>query len=319
MPNGVDISENELLESHPSAFQKLLFDHTTRKNIFWATDSYADRGEGYQPHDEITIEKVTGENGLIVRPRAVKSREEQTKRSRDKAEVFTPPWVCNSQNNLVDNAWFGREDVFNHEVNEGDNHTWIPTEGKIFFPEGDKEKTWRKYVGGNVMEVSCGEGPYLVSRYDTVTGLPIPIHYRIGLLDRKLRIVSENTDNTSDWLKMAQKAFMSTYGFEWQGDNLLLAREALFFTFIDYYKDKFGKLPQEASMDYIAYIISWNNADWKSFYKEFYKKEEEEDFPCMKADDPNSYSKFDVFLKGIELWLEQKGLKMDYKEENNPM
>lgn len=95
MPNGVDISENELLESHPSAFQKLLFDHTTRKNIFWATDSYADRGEGYQPHDEITIEKVTGENGLIVRPRAVKSREEQTKRSRDKAEVFTPPWVCN--------------------------------------------------------------------------------------------------------------------------------------------------------------------------------------------------------------------------------
>lgn len=169
------------------------------------------------------------------------------------------------------------------------------------------------------MEVSCGEGPYLVSRYDTVTGLPIPIHYRIGLLDRKLRIVSENTDNTCDWLKMAQKAFMSTYGFEWQGDNLLLAREALFFTFIDYYKDKFGKLPQEASMDYIAYIISWNNADWKSFYKEFYKKEEEEDFPCMKADDPNSYSKFDVFLKGIELWLEQKGLKMDYKEENNPM
>lgn len=257
MANEVDISENELLESYPAIFQKLLFDHTTRKNIFWATMSYADKGEGYQPHDEITIDKITGENGLMIRPRAVKSREEQSKRSRDMAEVFTAPWVCNAQNNLVDNAWFGRNDVFNHEVNNGDTQTWIPTEGKIIFPD-DKDKTWRKYVSGNVLEVSCGEGPYLVSRYDAVSGEPIPIHNRIGLLDRKLRVVGENTTTSGEWLKMAQKAYMTTYGFEWQGDNLLLAREALFFTFIDYYKDKFGKLPQEASLDYIAYIISWN-------------------------------------------------------------
>ena len=26
---------------------------------------------------------------------------------RGKAEVFTPSWVCNCQNNLVDDAWFG--------------------------------------------------------------------------------------------------------------------------------------------------------------------------------------------------------------------
>ena len=259
MANEVDISENELLENHPWVFQQLLFEHTTRKNIFWATVSYADRKDGYQPHDEITIPKITGENGLILRPRAVKSREEQSKRSRDMAEVFTPSWVCNAQNNLVDEAWFGRKDVFNHEkTNEDGSHVWIPTTDKITFPEDDKNKTWRKYVSENVMEVSCGEGPYLVSRYDTVTGDPIPINKRIGLLDRKLRVVGENTTTSGEWLKMAQKAFMSTYGFEWQGDNLLLAREALFFTFVDYYKDKFGKLPLEASMDYIAYIISWN-------------------------------------------------------------
>lgn len=28
---------------------------------------------------------------------------------RDKAEVFTPSWVCNAQNNLVDNQWFGKK------------------------------------------------------------------------------------------------------------------------------------------------------------------------------------------------------------------
>ena len=44
------------------------------------------------------------------------------------------------------------------------------------------------------LEISCGEAPYLVSRYDTVMGETIPISQRIGLLDRKLRVVSENTD-----------------------------------------------------------------------------------------------------------------------------
>ena len=38
----------------------------------------------------------------IIRPRAVKSKEEQTQRAKDKAEVFTPAWICNAQNNLID-------------------------------------------------------------------------------------------------------------------------------------------------------------------------------------------------------------------------
>ena len=51
---------------------------------------------------------------------------------------------------------------------------------------------------------------------------------------------------------------MSIYGYEWQGDNLVLARESLLYTFIDYYKVKFGKKPQLKSLQYIASIISWN-------------------------------------------------------------
>ena len=39
---------------------------------------------------------------------------------------------------------------------------------------------------------------------------------------------------------MAEKAFKHTYGYEWQGDSLLLAREALLCTFIEYFVDKFN-------------------------------------------------------------------------------
>jgi hypothetical protein len=189
----------------------------------------------------------------------VKSAEEQIQRIKDKAEVFTPSWVCNAQNNLVDEAWFGRPNVFNTEsIDENGVHTWTPTEGKIAFDNESKDKNWKKYVRDTRLEITCGEAPYLVSRYDTTTGEVIPIERRIGLLDRKLRVVCENCDTSEEWLDMAQEAYKNIYGYEWQGDNLLLAREALLFTFNDYFIAKFGKVPNYRSFKYIAYIISWN-------------------------------------------------------------
>ncbi|MBQ7142818.1 MAG: restriction endonuclease subunit M, partial [Bacteroidaceae bacterium] len=198
--------------------------------------------------------------GRVIMPRVLKDKQLQIDRTKDKAEVFTPSWVCNAQNNLIDEAWFGHKDVFNHEVvNEDGTHSWIPTEGKIEFPEGDKQKTWKKYVTENRLEITCGEAPYLVSRYDTTTGESIPLANRIGLLDRKLRIVGENTTNPGEWLDWARKAYMHTYGYEWQGDNLLLAREALLYTFIEYYKAKFpDEELKKSSIVGIARIISWN-------------------------------------------------------------
>ena len=41
---------------------------------------------------------------------------------------------------------------------------------------------------------------------------------------------------------------MRIYGYEWQGDNLFLVRESLLYTFVDYYKAKFGKKPQLKSL-----------------------------------------------------------------------
>lgn len=252
----IDISENEILASSPELLAALLKDHTTKGNIFWATDNYAERGEGYQFSDPITIEAITGENGSVIVPRAWKSRRQQQLRSREMAEVFTPSWICNKMNNLVDNAWFDRENIFNTEIDNPDgSHTWLPSEGKIKFPEG---KTWLDYISQNQLEITCGEAPFLVSRYDTVTGEPLPIGMRRGLLDRKLRVVGENTDTFQQWIDAAIIALQSTYGYEWQGDNLLLARENLLYTFLDYYRAKFGEELPKQYLPELAVIISWN-------------------------------------------------------------
>ena len=246
----IDILEHGL---SPKVLETLLCDHTTGRNIFWATHDYEALGEGYRYDDELRLELISGERAGVVKPRVLKSLENQTDRSKDMAEVFTPSWICNAQNNLVDAAWFGREDVFN--TTDEATHSWQERPERIAFPE---DKTWRDYVRSTRLEITCGEAPYLVSRYDTVTGAKIPLQRRIGLLDRKLRIVGENTETSGDWLEWAQIAYQNTYGYEWQGDSLLLAREALLLTFIEYFEAKFGKLPQEKSVSAIANIISWN-------------------------------------------------------------
>ncbi len=189
-------------------------------------------------------------------PRILKSRDTQSARSRDMAEVFTPSWICNAQNNLIDEAWFGRKDVFNTEYTDEQGwHLWRVCSEKILFPVG---KTWKDYVRDTRLEITCGEAPYIVSRYDATTGEPIPIGERIGLLDRKLRVVGENTATMGEWLEWAQEAYKSVYAYEWQGDNLLIARMEMLVSFIEYYRQKFGKPPLPKSINFIAYIISWN-------------------------------------------------------------
>ena len=247
-----DVREDDIMSSSPALLEELLRDHTTGQNIIWATDDYADLGEGYTFHDQITPERITGTHGNLIKPRTDKAQEVQVGRKRGKAEIFTPAWICNAQLNLIDEAWCGRKAVFN---TESADHTWEATRGKVVFPEG---KTWRDYVRTPRLEITCGEGPYLVSRYDATTGEAIPIENRVGIIDRKLRVVGENTQSSGDWLRWAHEALMSTYGYEWQGDSLLLARESLLASFIEYYRAKFGTSPLEKSSRYAAYIISWN-------------------------------------------------------------
>ena len=251
----IDVLEQDILDASPFLLDLLLQDKTTEKNIVWATDDYVANGSAYAPEKEILPALITGANTKIIQPRIAKNKEAQRNRTRKSAEVFTPGWICNLMNDLCDEEWFGRENVFN-TLN---GHDWTPTKQAIAFePDGRKTPPWMRYVDSRRLEITCGEAPYLVSRYDATTGEPLPIEKRIGVLDRKLRIVSENTANETDWFFWARRAFESTYGYEYQGDNLLLARENLLCTFADYHVAKFGKPAPLTQLKQIANIIAWN-------------------------------------------------------------
>ena len=189
----------------------LLKDRTTGRNIIWANTEHG-------------REEITADDVKLIRPRWQKLREQQRQRTKDRAEIFTPPEVCRIQNDLID----------------------------------AKGKSWTDYVDARFLEITCGEAPYLVSRYNAVTGEPIPIKDRVGLLDRKLRVVSLETKTPPDWTTWAIRAVKSVYGYEFQGDNLFLARRNVFETFKDYYAEKFYREPPEDILREVAEVISWN-------------------------------------------------------------
>lgn len=206
----------------------LLIDQTTKKNMLWGTDSYEHLGEAFAPTAQMKPELVTGKNGKLIQPRAVKSREEQQRRTKEKGEVFTPLKIVEQMNKLIDAP------VIN-------------------------EANWLKYVAELKLEIACGEAPFIVTRYNPVAhGAVIKIENRVGFLDRKLQVLSRYCATPKEWLKWARVAFQSSYGYEWQGDNILLARENLLYTLIDFYLDKFGQKPSLSIQEEFAEIISWN-------------------------------------------------------------
>lgn len=230
--------------------EKLLIDKTTGKNIIWATDSYRQYGIQFSDRYEMTSEALRGLDPIAIQPRAFKAAETQQQRTKSKAEVFTPSWIVNKMINHLDEEWFGRAEVFNI----ADGQAWKTNNQKIDF----KNKKWKDYIDRTVLEITCGEAPFIVSRYNASTGDIIPIEDRIGILDRKLRVVTENTDNEEEWLKWAKRAFESVYGYEYQGDNLLIGRINLLMTFLDYYQSVWEKDAEKSLLTAITNIITWN-------------------------------------------------------------
>lgn len=237
-----DIIENTL-RMHDGLLELLLIDRTKTtpkkpSNILWATDSYP----GHKPSDEIKVADITGLNTYLIQPRIAKPKEEQKARTKDKAEVFTPKEIVAQMNLQAD--WGG-----SHWPVTSDN--------------------WQDYVSELRLEITCGEAPFIVGRYNAASGKKVlKLSDRVGFLDRKLQVVSKYCKTKKDWLEWAIVAFKCSYGYEWQGDNLLLARENLLYTFIDYWNDKFPKSKinlnrKITSEKYeillkIAEIISWN-------------------------------------------------------------
>lgn len=197
----------------------LLLDRTTGKNLLWGCEDY-----GYPCDSSIELTQIS--DGTIIIPRFAKSSQVNNGRKKGKGEVFTPLAIVKRQNDIADEGFSG---------------------------------TWEDYVRRTVLEITCGEAPYLVNRYDVVTGEVMLLRERQGLLDRKLTRVSENTGTELEWKKYAFIALKSTYGFEWQGDSLLIARENILESWKDYFYQKFptGSISLEEEIE-LATIISHN-------------------------------------------------------------
>lgn len=220
--------QDDILKLHSlGLLDKLLTDKTTGKRIMWATDAYTDLGSRYGRNEEIRPELITGTNSSVIKPRARKEMEQQSSRTRQRGEVFTPLWVCEKMCAYADEMW-------------------------------DSKAGWQKYVDARVLEITCGEAPFLVSRYDAESGEAIPVFKRIGLLDRKLQAVNENAKTEEEWLKWAYRAFHSTYGYEFQGDNLLIARVNLLMTFEEYLLDRWKRKPTISEYGKLITVIVWN-------------------------------------------------------------
>ena len=113
----------------------LLKDKTTKKNIIFATSVYSSKGTPIKETEQMTEEILKGFTQYEIQPRVLKNKEQQQERTRAKAEVFTPSWICNKMNNHCDEEWFGRKDVFNVECEQG----WLVNTEKVEFDTADEK------------------------------------------------------------------------------------------------------------------------------------------------------------------------------------
>lgn len=227
--------------------KQLLVDKTTRTNIIWATDVYQEQGAEYQRDKEIKEPLITRQNSDVIKTRARKAMEQQSDRTRKHAEVFTPLWLCQKMVRYADDSWFGKTGAFSSSDEQSKEY--------ISFSSTHK---WQDYVDARRLEITCGEAPYLVNRYDVSTGESILLENREGILDRKLQVVNENVYDEAEWLKWVIRAFQSTYGYEFQGDNVLIARVNLLMTFEEYLYARWKRKPSIAEYREIVKIIVWN-------------------------------------------------------------
>ncbi|WP_051619019.1 hypothetical protein [[Mycoplasma] collis] len=139
----------------------LLLDQTKQTNIIWANGIKKEK-------EEIKISLFKKENINFIKKGYLKNFENKNFRKKFKAEVFTPPWVCNEQNNQLDEKWFGYKNVFNRVKGE----SWVPTTKKINF----QNKSWTDYILTKKLEITCGEAPYIVSRYNVLDGSLMEIY-----------------------------------------------------------------------------------------------------------------------------------------------
>lgn len=241
----INIQDDILQLAALGLLDRLLVDKATGGNILWATDAYAHLGEGYAPGDEIRPARITGNNSDLIKTRARRAMEQRAERTRQHAEVATPRPIVQQMNDFADKEWFDRPEGFHQKTDSG----------KIDFPN---KKTWKSYVDARRLEITCGEAPFLASRYDVETGEALPIEQRFGLLDRKLKAVSQNARDQDEYKSWALRAVQAIYGYELQGDSLLIARVNILCTVQEHFRHRWQTKPDKNYLGKLCNVICWN-------------------------------------------------------------
>ena len=125
-----DIDESYIRQQDVVLLKTLLIDRTMTAlnrgvpvNIKWAVDDYANEypdKAGYGCEEQITLDAISSRGGRdlkVVTPRVRKRKEEQERRTAQKAEVFTPSWICNEQ--YIEEVGSGTTDIFEHCASHG--------------------------------------------------------------------------------------------------------------------------------------------------------------------------------------------------------
>jgi len=284
----VDISEEGIANDSGTLLTILLKDRTTNKNVVWASPSYEGMGKPFCADQPIKKNLIIGPYDSIIQPRVEKNKRNQELRTRKRGEVFTPPWLVDKQVSIVSD-----------EI------------GDISF---------ESFIALRWLELACGEGPYIVTRYDSITGDIIPVNNRVGFLDRKLQRIAEQSNTENEFIKWSKIAFESSYGYELQGDSLLLARENLLLSFCEYYDYKFGKLPTMKVIKQIATIISYNIFQMNGLTKQTpYSDDSKGNIQLNLFDDVNNQEKKGDMFTLVKDWKNKVLVSMDSISKGDEM
>lgn len=218
----------EITIQTPTEMQSLinaLFDSGLLEKLL--PDRTTHRNLLWQPSDEMQLSQIVGDTPeRPVIPRWMKTKETQKKRSKKQAEVYTPSHIVNDMVGMV-------------------------------FTQEEYAQDWRKCVNDTFLEITCGEGAFITTRYDMADGRPIPMAERRGVLDRKLQMVREYAPEY-EREEASFAALKSTYGYEYQGDSLLLARINVLLDFAEHIELLFDRPLTLMEADDAAEIITWN-------------------------------------------------------------
>lgn len=170
--------------------------------------------------DQTICRQIWQDGDPIPVPRFAKTAAEQKRCTKERAEVFTPPWIVDKMVNYI-------PDVI------------------------EPNKT--------VLEITCGEGAFLTTRYHPDTGEYIPPDERVGILDRRLKRINEQHRGTpAGWWDQALDALETVYGYDIDLNNVLLTRANLFLTTMEFHAQWCDPAVPLLYTDSAAEIISRN-------------------------------------------------------------